>query len=783
MRLAAMAYRPRSAKTAYGSGIRNIRLPYIYDIPNAHQPAPHVAGGRYGSNHPHLIRYQHQALEPRGPDRGDLQQLRRCTTVDFTIVDPIQASFAESRDTNRTDFHAQPKTKGSSPSRDIAQSDGQAKRHERSTMEHFHVALPLVTLSCEGDYIHPTSTHTKFYARICIHARDRSKGNTLHKTHQCHATSQKPVSGDDNPLQTQPSYKSEYTHPPSMHTPSYDITFASALDLPVEPMCPTSSSTQTIMVLGRTSKSVKTARVDEGRDLLSQHYTLTTSSRAQMGDFHKTTANRFGSTHAHNTSVAKSSIKNHALCTKNRHSMSESEPKTLINFDQVDCCDPLDYFEWENNGAKQKHLNTAMEIAQLDVVAISGDVFGYPGVVPIWLETHPDAVSFRIWSQAQATPRPLGDGLKWSNDHEIYQAPSPTFDCLHELICKHSVLALPHGTTVSKGINGEHGCVNDSSSEAQPSGIEGVYEEDSTMYFEYESGILRFPGARGLCTAALNVYASNAESPQCGTTYLQRTIEWVHATTMGIESEIAMAGCLVSTTVDFAKATTYKTLKGITVPVDKQQLITALFKTNKTKSSLITLGIFYGLMDLFSDEIQAMPPPPKGDSKPARSRRGSTAATDDDEVESLIADFTPVGDVDRPVQQEDIEPISPLPGTIEGERKKNEELEARLRSLESKLTQPPSSEGSVTTEIQRQIQLALEVQAKTLRYEADEQMRRHNEQLENKMKSMEAQKEAEILVAVQDAKDAFNVIAENQASKAEELENNGSFTHQVYCDK
>ena len=50
-----MAYRPRSAKTAYGSGIRNIRLPYIYDIPNAHQPAPHVAGGRYGSNHPHLI--------------------------------------------------------------------------------------------------------------------------------------------------------------------------------------------------------------------------------------------------------------------------------------------------------------------------------------------------------------------------------------------------------------------------------------------------------------------------------------------------------------------------------------------------------------------------------------------------------------------------------------------------------------------------------------------------------------------------------------------------------
>ena len=164
---------------------------------------------------------------------------------------------------------------------------------------------------------------------------------------------------------------------------------------------------------------------------------------------------------------------------------------------------------------------------------------------------------------------------------------------------------------------------NDSSSEAQPSGIGEVFTEDSVMYYEYESGILRFPGARGPFTAALRVNASNAQSPQCGTTYLQRTINWVRETTMGIESEIAMAGCLVSTAVALAKTTAIKTLNIITVPVGKQQLITALFKTNKTKSSLISLGILFGLMDLLSEETQAMAPK-QGDGK-ARSRRGSTA--------------------------------------------------------------------------------------------------------------------------------------------------------------
>ena len=105
----------------------------------------------------------------------------------------------------------------------------------------------------------------------------------------------------------------------------------------------------------------------------------------------------------------------------------------------------------------------------------------------------------------------------WFNNHEIYHAPSPKFDQLREPICKHNGI-LPYDTiTLSTGLYG-YRSVNDGFIEAQPSGIEGIYEEDSTMYFEYESGILRFPGARGLFTAALRVNASNAESPQCGKT-------------------------------------------------------------------------------------------------------------------------------------------------------------------------------------------------------------------------------------------------------------------------
>ena len=64
--------------------------------------------------------------------------------------------------------------------------------------------------------------------------------------------------------------------------------------------------------------------------------------------------------------------------------------------------------------------------------------------------------------------------------------------------------------------------------------------------------------------------ASNAKSPLCGTDYIRRTIDSVLETTMGIESEIAMAGCLVSTAVALAKTTAIKTLNIITVPVGKQ---------------------------------------------------------------------------------------------------------------------------------------------------------------------------------------------------------------------
>ena len=275
----------------------------------------------------------------------------------------------------------------------------------------------------------------------------------------------------------------------------------------------------------------------------------------------------------------------------------------------------------------------------------------------------------------------------------------------------------------------------------------------------------------GNCGVHHHGYYQRVRPSRWGITNLQRTIDSVLETTMGIESKIAMAGCIVSTTVCFARAAVTKTLKIITVQVQKQQLITELSRTNKTRSSLIALSIMCGLMGLYSEEIEAMPPP-KGDTGKARSRRGSAAETDESDVSALFADFTPEGD--DPVQPQ-IEAISPLPGTLESERMKNEELEERLKSLESKMTQeprPPSTEGSadLASEIQRQVQMALNAQASTLRDEADEQRRKQERQLEEKMRSMEAHKAAEIEQALQNAEEKFNLLVEDQATRAEELE-------------
>ena len=142
-----------------------------------------------------------------------------------------------------------------------------------------------------------------------------------------------------------------------------------------------------------------------------------------------------------------SRITHHAFTAPHETCLSE---KILIKADdapdQVGCCDSLNRMI-----SSVTYLNTALEAAQHNVVAVSGDATGYPGVMSSWSGTHPDAVSFRIWSQAPVTPRPLGDGLKWSNDHEIYQAPSPTFDRGLELFGKHNGI-LPDDTHESRGI-------------------------------------------------------------------------------------------------------------------------------------------------------------------------------------------------------------------------------------------------------------------------------------------------------------------------------------------
>ena len=289
------------------------------------------------------------------------------------------------------------------------------------------------------------------------------------------------------------------------------------------------------------------------------------------------------------------------------HTPYHDAPQTLgddamLDADQVGCRATLD----GSDRGLVYHPNMATEAAQIDSAAASGDAAGHPGVVTSLPGTHPDAIS-KIWDRVRVnslvTLDPLSDGLNKSNDSEICNALSPTIDCLIEPIGKHGALALPHGIKLPTGINGVHWRVNDGFIKTQPSGIDGVYAEDSNKYCEYESRAMGCPEARG-------DFASNLPRPHSGKNYLQNfqhTIDRVAETTMGNVCKNVLAICNVSSAA-FARAAVTDMSKVITVPVQKQQLITELFKTSKTRSSLMALGIFYGLMDLFSDETRAMPP-------------------------------------------------------------------------------------------------------------------------------------------------------------------------------
>ena len=65
MRLAAQAYRPRSAITAYGRGLVTTVHGPSKIMTHALQPKGLRDRGQDGCEHARLIRYQHQALQPR----------------------------------------------------------------------------------------------------------------------------------------------------------------------------------------------------------------------------------------------------------------------------------------------------------------------------------------------------------------------------------------------------------------------------------------------------------------------------------------------------------------------------------------------------------------------------------------------------------------------------------------------------------------------------------------------------------------------------------------------
>ena len=207
----------------------------------------------------------------------------------------------------------------------------------------------------------------------------------------------------------------EYTPHPCMHAQSRRETSTHARDSRVqtsrlEEKSPNPSST----------RKGSSSSVDDGsQEHLSRLYPISTTSRTSS-DFYKNYANRFGSSSTHIMSLIDSNSHTHT-----HHDMSQGGPQTLGDgspheADQVGCRESIDWM----TDSSVYHLRMALEAAQLDAAAASGDATKHPQVVLNWLGTHPDAISKRIWAQATETPSPLGDGFDRSSDHETYHAPS-----------------------------------------------------------------------------------------------------------------------------------------------------------------------------------------------------------------------------------------------------------------------------------------------------------------------------------------------------------------------
>ena len=94
MRLAAQAYRPRSAITAYGRGlVTTVHGPSKF-MTHARQPESLRDRGQDGCEHARLIRYQHQALQPGLPGCRKLVDITLHPKHSFAACAQIQASVA-----------------------------------------------------------------------------------------------------------------------------------------------------------------------------------------------------------------------------------------------------------------------------------------------------------------------------------------------------------------------------------------------------------------------------------------------------------------------------------------------------------------------------------------------------------------------------------------------------------------------------------------------------------------------------------------------------------------
>ena len=410
MKAAAQAYRPRWQTHAYGIGARNhFRSPTHVFL---REPELLRMNDNNQSDDVIHLRYQHHARTPRASVSQDPSHLRRYPDQISAARPQVLTSLGKASDmvraSNRTEWHL-PTFAGWEAT--------MAKESPHPVPILHHVAHKLrTTTSVEDKEDTWTISYRTEFEPVSlgpsIDLTRNASGATLFKPLL-------PSRSTDKTTTSPTSDKSEYTPSPHMHAPPHGSS------------CTHARETTTCLTKFWSNKSVTRTHTRTHKAPADQDSCLQPSPTPTkvVG----TTLRGMGPPETSNDFVASALARewyDYDKCTgthAHTHTLHDTRlrTETLVKADdaadQVGCRDP---HQWVIDSSC--YLNTALEAAQLNAAAVSGDATGHPGVVSsLGLGTHPDAVSDWIWSQAPVTPRPRGDDLPpWFCNHEIYHAPT-----------------------------------------------------------------------------------------------------------------------------------------------------------------------------------------------------------------------------------------------------------------------------------------------------------------------------------------------------------------------